>query len=207
MLHDVLWRRSRQTAEACLHHPFVRGLAEGTLPPAAFRRYVAQDAFFLRAFLRAYALAAAKCEDAAMVRDLLDLIGGVLDELQLHAQYARTLEIDLTSTQPLPATVAYTDFLERVAWHECLGEILAAMTPCMRLYAFLGRELAPNRRPDHPYDAWLATYSSKEFEALAARLEGLLDRAASLTPGVCDAYGYAMLCELDFFGAPLAESA
>ena len=63
MLYEILWQQNTHLAEACLHHPFVRGLADGTLYPEAFRRYVAQDAFFLNAFARAYALAAARSQD------------------------------------------------------------------------------------------------------------------------------------------------
>ena len=27
MLHEILWQQNTHLAEACLHHPFVRGLA------------------------------------------------------------------------------------------------------------------------------------------------------------------------------------
>ena len=63
MLHDTLWNENAELARRCLEHPFVQGLADGTLDRDAFRRYVAQDAFFLRAFFRAYGLAAARCDD------------------------------------------------------------------------------------------------------------------------------------------------
>ena len=63
MLHASLWQQSGDMTQRLLEHPFVRGLADGTLDRDVFRRYVAQDAFFLRAFLKAYALAAAKCDD------------------------------------------------------------------------------------------------------------------------------------------------
>ena len=43
-LHQALWLRNLDLAQRCLEHPFVQGLAEGTLDPGAFRRYVAQDA-------------------------------------------------------------------------------------------------------------------------------------------------------------------
>jgi thiaminase/transcriptional activator TenA len=36
---------------------------QGSLPASSFREYVSQDAFFLRAFARAYALAQAKAAD------------------------------------------------------------------------------------------------------------------------------------------------
>ncbi len=203
MLHAMLWQENADLAGACRDHPFVRGVRDGTLDPAAFRRYIAQDAFFLRAFMQAYAVALARCTQLAHARLFHTFIGGVLEELKLHAAYAASLDIDLEHAAPLPAARAYTDFLLRTAWHGTVGETVAAMTPCMRLYTWLGRELAPALRPGHPYERWIATYASDEFDRLAAEVEALLDATAADTPPVHDAYRYAMQCELDFFAAPL----
>ena len=71
----------------------------------------------------------------------------------------------------------------------------------MRLYAWLGQELARNGVPDHAYADWIRTYSSSEFENLARRLEDLTDRYATSSQTVEAAYRYAMQCELDFFNA------
>src|SRR5262249_60068791 len=45
---------------ALLDHPFVRGLADGSLSRAAFRFYAVQDALYLRDFARALSIAAAR---------------------------------------------------------------------------------------------------------------------------------------------------
>ena len=206
MLHDVLWQLNTDLACACLAHPFVRGLADGTLDREAFKRYIAQDAFFLRAFLRAYALTAAKCDELGQVQSFHKLMGGVLDELNLHAAYAAEWGVDLSSTRVFPATRAYTDFLLCTAWHCGGGETLAAMVPCMRLYAFLGTELAELQYDEHPYNKWIKTYGGQEFQALAAEVESLLDAVADDIPNVRDAYRTAMQCELDFFSAALEKS-
>lgn len=203
MLHASLWQQNAALTQRIGEHLFVRGLADGTLGRDAFRRYVAQDAFFLRAFLKAYALAAAKCDDFDRARVFHELMAGVFDELELHESYSATLGIDLDEVEPYAATKAYTDFLFRVSWHGSLAEIIAAMVPCMRLYQHLGHELAASLRPDHPYEQWIKTYSGDEFGQLCARLESLLDEIASNSPAVHDAYRYAMQCELDFFSAPL----
>ena len=60
-----------QECKACLRHSFVRGLADGSLDETAFRHYLAQDAFFLEAFGRAYALALAKCRDKSQNQHFL----------------------------------------------------------------------------------------------------------------------------------------
>ena len=51
-------------------------------------------------------------------------------------------------------TAAYTNFLLAVAALEPVGHIAAAMTPCMRLYAYLGQQLAAQTKPDSPYREW-----------------------------------------------------
>ena len=150
MLHEILWQQNVRLGEVCLHHPFVRGLADGTLDPEAFRRYVAQDAFFLNAFARAYALAAARSQDGETLISLCELLNGVLRELQLHAGYAKELKIELTRVQPYRAVAAYTDFLLAIAWQRGPGETIAAMTPCMRLYGYLGTELAKTMGAGNP---------------------------------------------------------
>ncbi|MCC6861140.1 MAG: TenA family protein [Bryobacterales bacterium] len=199
MLHHTLWAASSDLARSCLHHPFVRGLAGGTLDPGLFRRYIAQDAFFLRAFIRAYAVALARSTDPETQAVFHSLIGGALEELELHRRYSTELGIDLEHVLPTPACRAYTDFLLRTAWHSSAAETVASMAPCMRLYAYLGRELAGHSHPGHPYRRWIDTYSDAGFEALAVRLESLLDKIGADSREVRDRYRYAMQCELDFF--------
>ena len=206
MLHDILWQQNVRLAEACLHHPFVRGLADGTLDPETFRRYVAQDAFFLSTFARAYALAAARSQDMATFTHLCELLNGVLRELQLHAAYAKELKIELDRVQPYRAVAAYTDFLLATAWQREPGETIVAMTPCMRLYGYLGTELAKTVGAGNPYQSWIATYSGPDFQALVTRVESLLDSTADDSSAVRDAYAYAMQCELNFFSAMLEHT-
>lgn len=71
----------------------------------------------------------------------------------------------------------------------------------MRLYAWLGRQLADRQQAPHPYSDWITAYGSEDFERAAARLERLLDRYTPDTPATADAYRYAMQCERDFFQA------
>jgi thiaminase/transcriptional activator TenA len=71
----------------------------------------------------------------------------------------------------------------------------------MRLYAYLGQQLAAHTKPDSPYREWVETYSSAEFEALARRLEVLLDRYGDDHNRLAVLYHQAMELELRFFDA------
>ena len=197
-----LWTDSADLAAAALQHPFVTGIADGTLPREPFDGYGAQDAFFLEAFARAYALGVAHSRDRATLESFAGLLAGVREELRLHDGYAARWGIDLAGVQPEPATLAYTEFLLATAALGDVGEVCAAMTPCMRLYASLGQSLAASATG--PYREWVDTYADPGFADLAATLEALLDRLAADTPAVRRAYRRAMQLELGFFDAAWA---
>jgi thiaminase/transcriptional activator TenA len=201
-LAKTLWEDNHDLAAAALGHPFVRGIAAGTLPHDDFAGYIAQDAFFLESFARAYALAIAHSPDRAGLEAFADLLAGVREELKLHAAYARKWDIDLSAVAPTRATAAYTDFLLATASLGGIGPTCAAMTPCMRLYAYLGQQLA-NGPVQGQYAEWVDTYADASFDALATRLEDLLDSYArdSEPTKVRATYRRAMQLEVDFFDA------
>ena len=201
-LAKTLWEENADLSREALEHRFVRGLKDGSLPLDSFKEYIGQDAFFLEAFARAYALALAHGTKRESLHEFAELLSGVLKELELHEGYAAEWKVRLEGVSPGDVTLAYTDFLLSTAALGSVGETCAAMTPCMRLYAFLGQELAKERVvEDNPYAEWIETYSDPEFEALADRLEGLLDRHAADTPAVRAAYRRAMTLEVAFFEA------
>ena len=200
-LSTKLWAANQDLAQACLQHPFVQGIADGTLEPAKFANYIGQDAFFLEAFARAYSIAAAKAPDWQGFTTFHALADGVLAELKLHENYATQWKVDLRTVEPGTATRRYTDFLLATAWSNDIGVTAAAMSPCMRLYAFLGQQLASNGIPNHQYADWIRTYSSADFQPLTQQLETLVEHYATVSPSVYSTYRYAMSCELDFFQA------
>ena len=194
-----LWTANADLAAEALAHPFVTGVGDGTLPQAVFAGYVAQDAFFLESFARAYAVGIAHSPDRATLDTFADLLAGVREELALHAGYAARWGIDLVGVEPLPATLAYTDFLLSTAFLGGITLTAAAMTPCVRLYAHLGRSLSAETAGD--YAEWVTTYADPGFEELAVTLERLLDQHASDVPAVRTAYRRAMQLEVGFFEA------
>ena len=200
-LSATLWQANSDLAQASLMHPFIRGISDGSLSSEKFAYYIGQDAFFLEAFARAYSIAAAKAPTWEGFQVFHGLADGVLQELNLHQKYAQSQNVDLKTVVPGTATRQYTDFLLATAWSQPVGMTAVAMSPCMRLYAYLGQTLAKEGIPSHRYEDWIATYSGDEFKPLAQQLESLVDDYAQDTTLTRSTYRYAMTCERDFFQA------
>jgi thiaminase/transcriptional activator TenA len=167
--------------EAQHAHPFVRGIGDGTLPVDRFAHYVRQDYVFLIEYARMLALGAARATDLETMRRFADIAQAILgEEMELHRALAREFgisEAELEAEPPAQATQAYTDFLVRTAALGDLGELAAALLPCMWGYAEIGQRLAAAGVPgDERYARWIQTYSAPDFDELAAWCRGLVDR-------------------------------
>ena len=197
-----LWERNYNLASLSLNTKFVQGIKNGDLPKTKFQEYLAQDYFFLESFARAYGLAVSKSRNKKNIKTLSVLLSGVSEELILHETYAKEWDIDLTTNLIEPATKKYTEFLEEVSINLSLIEIMSAMTPCMRLYSWLGKELL-NMTSNNPYKEWILTYSDQSFDNLAKSLENLIDEYNDLydIDQVYFLYRRAMQLELEFFNA------
>ncbi|HZB52843.1 MAG TPA: thiaminase II, partial [Reyranella sp.] len=79
-----LWDINADLAARIRTHDFVQGLGNGSLPIESFKRYVAQDAYFLDAFARGYAFCLANGTSREDLYGFAELISGVVDELKLH---------------------------------------------------------------------------------------------------------------------------
>jgi thiaminase/transcriptional activator TenA len=168
---------------AQLRHPFVRGLADGTLEEERFKRWVLQDYLYLKEFARVFAWAAAKAEDLQSMA----WYAGVLDltlntEMGLHRDYAARFSLtpqELESEPMWPTTRAYTDFLIRTAADGDMLDLLAVLLPCAWGYVDLAQSLAQEEPPqDQRYADWIVQYASEEFTQARDWLRDELDRLA-----------------------------
>jgi thiaminase/transcriptional activator TenA len=164
-------------------HPFVQGVADGSLPLPAFRRYLVQDYLFLVQFVRAYALAAYKAESLSAFRDKAGAIGALLHEMTLHVDYCAgwgIAEAQIQAEPEAPETIAYTRW---VLDRGIAGDILdleVALAPCTVGYGEIALAIEASRtrnRTANPYETWIAMYAGAEYQALArssaARLDAL----------------------------------
>jgi thiaminase (transcriptional activator TenA) len=171
---DPIWRAQHE-------HPFVLGIADGSLSIERFARWIRQDYLFLIEYCRLFALAAARSPDLETLRRFADLLQATAStEMDLHRGYAREFGIDaieLESESMAPTTRAYTDFLVRVAAVGEFAELAAALLPCMWGFSELGLALARRPQPSDPrYARWIEMYADPEFATLAEWCRALVDR-------------------------------
>jgi thiaminase/transcriptional activator TenA len=180
---DRLRRAAAPIWDAQLSHPFVRGIADATLPLDRFQFWLRQDYVFLIEYARVVALASARSPDLRSMTRFAGLLHQTLNtEMSLHRAYAAEFGISLAELEqetPAPTTRAYTDFLLRHAAASDYAELLAALVPCMWGFSEIGRCLARLPAPADPrYAKWIAMYSSPEFAELAYWCRELLDEVA-----------------------------
>jgi thiaminase (transcriptional activator TenA) len=212
-LIDDLRARAADEWRAFTHHPFLDGIADGSLPEPAFRVYLAQDYRFLVHFARAYALEAYKSETRADILWGARAVASILDtELTLHIAYCARFGIsaaDLEAADELPPNVAYTRFVLDTGVAGDTLDLAVAMTPCTVGYGEIALRLAADSRTDmsaaNPYAEWIATYAGAAYQEGAAesvaRLEDLWQRRGgpARLAGLTALFARAARLEADFW--------
>lgn len=162
-------------------HPFVAGLRDGTLPEAAFLRYLVQDYVFLIHFSRAWALAVVKSETLEEMQIAARVVDGLLNhEMQLHVATCGAAGIDpatLETAEEHPATLAYTRYVLDAGQSGDLADLLAALAPCVLGYGEIGARLAAEAPAGGPYRDWIETYAGEEYQGLCREVGALIDAA------------------------------
>ncbi|MEN5075639.1 bifunctional hydroxymethylpyrimidine kinase/phosphomethylpyrimidine kinase, partial [Isoptericola cucumis] len=188
--------------------PFVRALADGTLPEHAFRYYLQQDALYLREYARALAraaeLAPTRAEQAFWAGGAH---GALVTELDLHTSWlcgepGGEPGGELPDVPASPTTRAYLDHL-RAAGSD-YATLVAAVLPCYWIYQDVGERLAAGNHDAHPYRAWLGTYADDEFAAATRQAVAVLERVAADATGeqrhrMAEAFARACRHEVAFF--------
>ena len=168
--------------EASFAHPFVTGIADGSLPLDRFKHYVLNDAYYLSCFAQVQALGAAKAPDLHTANRMAAHVQGTYGaELSLHEKFSGLLGItdeERNAFQPAPTAYAYTSHLFRAAYSGHLGDIIAAILPCYWLYYEIGERLK-GAAPEEPiYREWIAAYGGEWFKQLVQEQIERLDQLA-----------------------------
>lgn len=171
--------------QACLGHPFVTGIGDGSLPVEKFRHFMLQDYLYLFDYARVFALGVVKARDPELMRTFAQNVDAILGgEMKIHRAYMKRLGIteeQVFQVKPALDNLSYTNYMLAVANAGGPMEIVAAILACSWSYAEIGQALAA--RPgaaEHPfYGEWIRGYASEEYAATNQALIQLMDRLAA----------------------------
>ena len=171
--------------EACLTHPFVTGIGDGSLPVEKFRYFMLQDYLYLFDYARVFALGVVKAREPALMRTFAQNVNAILDgEMNIHRAYMARLGIreeQILQSKPALDNLSYTNYMLSVAQNGGPMEIVSAILACSWSYAEIGQALA--KLPvaaEHPfYGEWVQGYCSAEYTACNQALIDLMDRLAA----------------------------
>ncbi len=166
--------------DAYVNHDFVQQLEQGTLPLVNFQHYLKQDYLYLLQYNRAFALAIYKADNFKQMELAHQSVTALLHEIQLHIGFCKEWGIDekqLLNTPESAACVAYTRYVLDCGMTGGLAELYAAIMPCAIGYAEIGRTLAQRglSPANNPYQIWIDTYASEEFQQASQALADNLD--------------------------------
>ena len=180
-LHDAaapVWK-------ACLRHPFVTGIGDGTLDMEKFRYFMLQDYLYLFDYARVFALGVVKARDPELMRVFAANVDAILGgEMKIHRAYMKRLDIteeQVFSVKPALANLSYTNYMLSVAYAGTPMEIVASILACSWSYAEIGQALsAIPGAAEHPfYGEWIRGYASEEYAATNQALIELMDTLAA----------------------------
>lgn len=180
-LHDA----ATPVWEACLRHPFVTGIGDGTLDMEKFRYFMLQDYLYLFDYARVFALGVVKARDPELMRVFAANVDAILGgEMKIHRAYMKRLDIteeQVFAVKPALANLSYTNYMLSVAQTGGPMEIVASILACSWSYAEIGQTLAAiPGAAEHPfYGEWIRGYASEEYAATNQALIELMDSLAA----------------------------
>src|SRR5512132_596511 len=174
---DRLVEANRDLWAAMAGHPFVLGLAEGTLPDGALQAWVQQDRVFVVEERRVVAALRAHGLPSRLDGLLADLDHNLVLEADAFTQTAAELGV-APDAEPWPICLGYTSYLRCAAYDGTL-EGLTALYAAERAYLDTWTAVAAASPADSAYHAWIQNWTGAAFGAFVAALGRDLDELAA----------------------------
>lgn len=175
------WTRIEPTLEEIFRHPFVTGLAAGTLPGDKFAKYLAQDRIYLANYareMRDLASMLPECHLSLLYRKFAE--ESMAAERELHRKMEPQGGDKGIGPEPLAGTEAYMRHTSGIISGGDLALSMAAMLPCMWVYNEVGKHILSIAVTEgNPYRDWIECYSSPLMDEGAECSVRLTDELAA----------------------------
>ena len=180
---NELWSGIAPVYAQTLQHPFLKGLADGSLPRSRFQFYLIQDAQYLRVFAQALSVLAAKAprEEWAVTLNQ-HAIDSLQTERQLHESILRSFGVSpamMKNAAMAPVNYAYTNHLLATVYQQPFAHGLAAMLPCYWIYWEVGKELKKKGSKNPDYQRWIDLYSGEDYGKVVGQVLRMMEAEAA----------------------------
>ncbi|WP_295585183.1 thiaminase II [uncultured Oscillibacter sp.] len=169
--------------ERYYRHPFVQGIASGTLPREKFQFYMIQDHKYLMQYAKVFALGVIRADRESDMRLFATLINGTLNtENAVHKWYLGRLGISQEGIDRAPMCLnneSYTNYMISVAFKEGLAELATVVLACAWSYKLIGdyvESIPGSLREDNFYRHWIKTYTSPAYREDTKVMIDFVDR-------------------------------
>ena len=167
---------NRRVWQAMAAHPFVVGLAAGTLPEAPWRAWVQQDRVFVLEERRVAGVMRAHGLPPALEQLCDQLEQALVTEAAAFAAEAERLGF-AAEVEPWPVCLGYTSYLLEAA-RDGLLEGLVALLGVERAYLDTWTAVRASSPPGSPYHSWIENWTSEQFRAFVDELGRQVDELA-----------------------------
>lgn len=167
-------------------HPFVMGIADGSLDKEKFKYYMIQDYLYLYDYARVFAIGSAKAVDPEAMKVFAGYVDQILNgEMEIHRGYMSRLGISLKeaeSSKMALDNLSYTSYMLKVAYEGGAAETAASILSCAVSYEVIAKNILL-RHPeaiDHEfYGEWISGYADPGYAAANRKLEALMEKLTS----------------------------
>jgi thiaminase len=173
---EHLVESNRDLWMAMAAHPFVLGLADGTLPDSALQAWVQQDRVFVMEERRVVAALRAHGLPSRLDNLLADLDRSLVLEAEAFTQTAAEHRF-AAEVEPWPVCLGYMSYL-RCAAYDGVLEGLTALYAAERAYLDTWTAVAERSPADSAYHAWIRNWSGEAFRDFVISLGRDLDEVA-----------------------------
>ena len=181
-----LYEKALPIWESYFTHPFIQGMADGTLAKDKFQFYMIQDHKYLMEYAKVFALGVIKSRDEKDMRLFAAFIADTLNtENAVHQFFLKELGITQEDIERTPMCLnndSYTNYMIAVAMKEGLDAQLTAWDESAGFffwsYKLIGdyMETIPGALEQPFYGRWSSTYVSDAFRGGNQTVIDLLDR-------------------------------
>ncbi|KAJ5172653.1 heme oxygenase-like multi-helical [Penicillium capsulatum] len=175
--------------EKFIHHEFVEGLGNGTLPLERFKEYLVQDYLYLVQFARSNALASYKSQSMDSIAASAEIVLHIQHEMALHLEYCASFGLSKQGMEAHPETIActaYSRYILDVGQSEDWLALQMALAPCLIGYGAIAQRLHSAEgtlRDGNQYWKWIENYVAEDYtEAVRLGSALLEDHVRKVSP-------------------------